>query len=83
MANINQTSANSLVAILVLAIVFAAGASALRDGLASDPAAGKTAPTGTGCTLGSYVGSFDDAYDTAMGVASARDKAACDEPIAP
>jgi hypothetical protein len=78
MANINPTSANSVAAILALSIVFAAATSALRDGPAVDPTAGKTASTGTGCTLGSYVGSFDDAYDAAMGVASTRDKVACD-----
>jgi hypothetical protein len=78
MANINPTSTNSVVAILALAIVFAAGASALRDAPAVSPIADEASPPGTDCALGAYVGSFDDAYDNAVGVTPARDKAACD-----
>jgi hypothetical protein len=78
MANINPTSTNSVVAILALAIVFAAGASALRDPTTANPAVDKAAPSGRDCALGAYVGSFDDAYDNALGVARAHDKAACD-----
>ena len=75
---VNLTSANTVVAVVALAIVSAAGATAVRDGLGLDPSATDTAPTASDCSLGAYVGSFDDAYDIALGVVSSRALAVCD-----